>query len=107
MDSNGLRRRLAMTAGVALLGLPLVAVAAQPAPEIKLTVTDFTDPYLTCDSLRGEIARMDAIMGLAGVKAETVKTAQARKAHLNEILSKKSCGPPEKVNFGPDMYDNS
>lgn len=106
MDMNGMRRRLALAAGVAMLGMPLAAVA-ETAPQIRLTVTDFTDPYLTCESLRGEIARMDAIVGLAGIKADTARTAKARKDHLNAILAKKSCGPPAKVNFGPGMYDNS
>ena len=106
-DATVTQRSEASRRGVALAvaGLALSAAVLAPAAEAPLQVSYSTDPYLTCDALQEEVARMDAIAAAVGAASSLVKTARERKQKLGEILKKKSCAPaPAKV-FGPDMYD--
>ena len=95
-------------ATLATFGLVLSAaglVSAARAAEVPLKVSYSTDPYMTCDALQEEAARMDAIVAAPGATAALIKTARERQRKLGEILKNKSCAPaPAKV-FGPDMYD--
>ena len=98
------RRGVALaTVGLALSvsGLAASAAAAEPALQVSYS----TDPYMTCDALQEELARMDVIVAAPGTTAALSRTARERKQKLGEILKRKSCAPaPAKV-FGPDMYD--
>lgn len=96
------RRGVALA--VAGLALTVAAVVA-PAAETALQVSYSTDPYMTCDALQEEAARMDAVIAAKGATAALQKTARERKQHLGEILKKKSCAPAPAKSFGPDMYD--
>lgn len=93
--------------GVTLVvaGLALAAATLASAAEPALQVSYSTDPYMTCDALQEESARMDAFLAAKGATAALLKTARDRKQHLAEILGKKSCAPAPAKNFGPDMYD--
>jgi hypothetical protein len=99
--ANPTRRDLAWVA----LGLSLSAPAVALAQEPPLQLSYSTDPYMTCDALQEEIARMDAIIAAKGTSAAVAKTATERKQRIKGILGTKNCAPaPAKV-FGPDMYD--
>jgi hypothetical protein len=100
------RRGMALAAvGAAFTAAVAFAPAALAAETPLLQVSYSTDPYMTCDALQEEVARMDMIVAAQGATATLVKTARERKQKLGEILKSKSCVPkPAKV-FGPDMYD--
>jgi hypothetical protein len=100
------RRGIALAAvGAALTAAVAFAPDVLAAETPLLQVSYSTDPYMTCDALQEEVARMDLIVAARGASAALVKTARERQQKLGEILKTKSCGPkPAKV-FGPDMYD--
>ena len=50
---------------LAVAGLALTAAALAPAAEPALQVSYSTDPYMTCDALQEESARMDAFLACA------------------------------------------
>jgi hypothetical protein len=77
---------LAMAVGGLCMTAPCVA-AAQEAP---LQVSYTTDNYLTCDSLKDELVRMDAIIALRPAAA-VVKTATERKALIGGLFKTKGC----------------
>jgi hypothetical protein len=98
------RRGVALAAvGLALTATGFAASAAAAEPVLQVSYS--TDPYMTCDALQEEVARMDAIVAAPGATASLVRTARERQRKLAEILKGKNCAPaPAKV-FGPDMYD--
>ena len=106
-DTPGTEGAEATRRGITLaaVGLALSAAALAPAAEAPLQVSYSTDPYMTCDALQEESARMNTILAVPGTTAAVGKTARDRKLRLAEILKKKSCAPAPAKNFGPDMYD--
>lgn len=102
-----LRRSLLGAAlGGVVLAVPaaLAAAEAQKLPPLQEAYS--TDPYMTCDALEEEIARMGTIIVADGTPPDIVKTAQNRARRLRAILkSKESCEPAPPKEFGRDMYD--
>jgi hypothetical protein len=102
-SADTIRRGLMWTA----LGLPMAApglVAARDVPTLQVSYS--TDPYLTCDALQEEIARMGAIIAAKDASPALVKTARQREKRLQKILQeKRNCAPAPAKEYGPDMYD--
>ena len=108
-DINGkegadpVRRGVTLAALGISIAAPAWVAAAEPA---SLQVAYSTDPYLTCDALVEEMARMDAIVAAEGMPAAIIRTARERKKRIGGMLqAKKGCAPAAAKTFGPDMYD--
>ena len=90
--------------GIALIFSIAAPVAAEEAP---LQKSHFTDNHLSCEGLRFEILRMEAILRLRSTSPADSETAKKRKALISDILRAKDCDDRPRADFGPDMYDNS
>ena len=88
-NQRGSLKRLAVAAAIGGLFAAGPALAAAPQ-EAPLQVSYTTDNYLTCDSLKDEQARMNAIIALRPA-APVVKTATDRKALIDGLYKTKGC----------------
>jgi len=96
MDEDGRRVAGSLRLAAAALGLCLVATGA--AAQAPLQVSYSTDAYLTCDSLKDEIARMDAMIAVKGASQGTIKVARERKAVIAGLHKTKGCdGAPKEA----------